>query len=240
LHAHREGEMRMTPVEQAATPFEHTRVFIVDDHPIVRQGLAQMLKQEADLTVCGEAEDAQQALQAIAELQPDLVLVDLSLKGGSGLALIRALKARQSTLPVLVVSMHDESLYVERVLRAGARGYIMKQEATDTMMHAIRRVLRGELYVSDKMMTRLLGRFVLDAVDTGASALERLSNRELEVFWLIGEGHSTRHIAEMLCVSTKTVESHRAHIKEKLQLNDTVKLVWYAMQWVDHGHLDIA
>src|SRR5215467_7819669 len=214
------GDMRMTPVEDAATPLERTRVFIVDDHPIVRQGLAQMLKQEADLTVCGEAEDAQHALQAIAELHPDLVLVDLSLKGGSGLTLIRALKARQSTLPVLVVSMHDESLYVERVLRAGARGYIMKQEATDTMMHAIRRVLQGEIYVSEKMMTKLLGRFVLDAVDTGASALERLSNRELEVFRLIGEGHTSRHIAEVLRVSIKTVESHRAHIKEKLQLHD--------------------
>src|SRR5215467_8489798 len=162
--------MGMAPVEQSATPLERIRVFIVDDHPIVRQGLVQMLRQEVDLTVCGEAEDSQQALQAIVELQPDLVLVDLSLKGGSGLALIRALKARQSALPVLVVSMHDESLYVERVLRAGARGYIMKQEATDTMMHAIRRVLRGEIYVSDKMITKLLGRFVLDDVDTGASA----------------------------------------------------------------------
>ena len=171
--------MRMTPVEQSATPVERIRLFIVDDHPIVRQGLAQMLKQEADLTVCGEAEDAQHALQAIAELQPDLVLVDLSLKGESGLALIRALKARQSTLPVLVVTMHDESLYVERVLRAGARGYIMKQAATDTMMHAIRRVLRGEIYVSDKMMTKLLGRFALDSANTGASTLERLSTRQL-------------------------------------------------------------
>ena len=177
-------------------------------------------------------------MQAIAELHPDLVLVDLSLKGGSGLNLIRALKARQSTLPVLVVSMHDESIYVERVLRAGARGYIMKQEATDTMMYAIRRVLQGEIYVSDKMMTKLLGRFVLDSADTGVSALERLSNRELEVFRLIGEGHSTRHIAQVLCVSMKTVESHRAHIKEKLHLNDTAELVRYAMHWVDHGHLD--
>jgi len=231
----------MRPVEHSTTPLAHTRVFIVDDHPIVRQGLAQMLKQEMDFTVCGEAEDAQRALQGIAELQPDLVLVDLSLKGGSGLALIRALKARQSTIPVLVVSMHDESLYVERVLRAGARGYIMKQAATDTMMHAIRRVLQGEIYVSDQMMTKLLGRLVLDAADTGSgSALERLSNRELEVFRLIGEGYNTRHIAGALRVSMKTVESHRAHIKEKLQLHDTSALVRYAMQWVDHGHPDLA
>jgi DNA-binding NarL/FixJ family response regulator len=219
------------------TVAERTRVFIVDDHPIVRQGLAQMINQEADLTVCGEAEEAQVALQAVAELHPDLVLVDLSLKGGSGLELIKALRARQNTLPVLVVSMHDESLYVERALRAGARGYIMKHEATDIMMNAIRRVLRGEIYVSDKMMTKLLGRFVLDSPDTGTSVLERLSNRELEVFRLIGEGHSTRHIAAVLHVSIKTVESHRAHIKEKLQLNDTVELVRYAMQWVESGQM---
>ena len=219
------------------TVAERARVFIVDDHPIVRQGLTQMINQEADLTVCGEAEEAQVALQAVAELHPDLVLVDLSLKGGSGLELIKALRARQSTLPVLVVSMHDESLYVERALRAGARGYIMKHEATDIMMNAIRRVLRGEIYVSDKMMTKLLGRFVLDSPDTGTSVLERLSNRELEVFRLIGEGHSTRHIAAVLHVSIKTVESHRAHIKEKLQLNDTVELVRYAMQWVESGQL---
>ncbi len=151
------------PVDHSATRVERTCVFIVDDHPIVRQGLAQMINQEADLTVCGEAEDVQHALEAIAELLPDLVLVDLSLKGGSGLDLLRALRARASMVPVLVVSMHDESLYVERVLRAGARGYIMKHEATDTMMQAIRRVVRGEIYVSDKMLTKLLGRFVLNA-----------------------------------------------------------------------------
>jgi DNA-binding NarL/FixJ family response regulator len=228
----------MTQVEQSATVAERTRVFIVDDHPIVRQGLAQMINQEADLTVCGEAEDAQAALQAVAQLHPDLILVDLSLKGGSGLDLIRSLRARQSTLPVLVVSMHDESLYVERVLRAGARGYIMKHEATDIMMSAIRRVLRGEIYVSNKMMTKLLGRLLPgDSPDTNTSILERLSNRELEIFRLIGEGHNTRHIAAVLHVSIKTVESHRAHIKEKLQLHDTTELVRYAMQWVENGKI---
>ena len=223
-------------MEHAPTVVERTRVFIVDDHPIVRQGLAQMINQEVDLTVCGEAEDAQSAMEAVAELHPDLVLIDLSLKGGSGLELIRALRMRQSLLPVLVVSMHDESLYVERALRAGARGYIMKQEATDIMMSAIRRVLRGEIYVSDRMLTKLLGRLLPgDSPDTNTSILERLSNRELEVFRLIGEGHNTRHIATVLHVSIKTVESHRAHIKEKLQLHDTTELVRYAMQWVEHG-----
>ena len=231
----------MTQVEQSATGAERTRVLIVDDHPIVRQGLAQMINQEADLIVCGEAEDAQSALQAVAELHPDLVLIDLSLKGGSGLDLIRALRTRQSMLPVLVVSMHDESLYVERALRAGARGYIMKHEATDIMMNAIRRVLRGEIYVSDKMMTKLLGRLLPgESPDTNTSILERLSNRELEVFRLIGEGHSTRHIAGVLHVSIKTVESHRAHIKEKLHLNDTTELVRYAMQWVENGKIGSA
>jgi len=229
----------MMPLEQSTTGLERRRIFIVDDHPIVRQGLRQLIDQEADLTVCGEAEDARHAMEAIAELQPDLVLVDLSLRGGSGLDLIKALKVRQNALPVLVVSMHDESLYVERVLRIGARGYVMKQEATDTMMSAIRRVLRGEIYVSDRMMTKLLGRFILDSTDTGASALTRLSNRELDVFRLIGEGYSTRHIASALHVSVKTVESHRAHIKEKLQLNDTVELVRYAMQWIDSGRLGL-
>jgi DNA-binding NarL/FixJ family response regulator len=214
-------------------------VLIVDDHPIVRQGLAQMINQESDLMVCGEAEDVPHALAAIAALSPDLVLVDLALKGGNGLDLIKTMRAQQYTLPVLVVSMHDESLYVERVLRAGARGYIMKQEATDTMMHAIRRVLQGEIYVSDKMMTKLLGRFVLDAANAGASPLERLSNRELEVFRLIGEGQGTRHIAEALHVSIKTVEAHRAHIKEKLQFQDTGALIRYAMQWVDSGRLGV-
>jgi DNA-binding NarL/FixJ family response regulator len=137
--------------------------------------------------------------------------------------------------------MHDESLYVERALRAGARGYIMKHEATDIMMSAIRRVLRGEIYVSDKMMTKLLGRLLPgDSPDTSVSILERLSNRELEVLRLIGEGHSTRHIAAVLHVSIKTVESHRAHVKEKLQLNDTTELVRYAMQWVEHGKLGSA
>ena len=217
------------------------KVLLVDDHAIMRQGLAELINGEPDLAVCGQVEDAQNALQAVAELHPDLVLVDLSLKGGSGLDLIRALRMRQSMLPVLVVSMHDESLYVERALRAGARGYIMKHEATDIMMGAIRRVLRGEIYVSDRMMTKLLGRLLPgDSPETSTSILERLSNRELEVFRLIGEGHSTRHIAAVLHVSIKTVESHRAHIKEKLQLNDTTELVRYAMQWVENGKVGSA
>ncbi len=221
----------------AVVETKRARVFIVDDHPIVRQGLAQMINQEPDLIVCGEAEEASEALTAVTTLRPDMLLVDLSLKGSSGLDLIKTMRVQQPTLPVLVVSMHEESLYVERVLRAGARGYIMKHEATDAMMHAIRRVLQGEIYVSDKMTTRLLGRFIMDAPNTSATPLERLSNRELEVLRLIGAGHGTRHIAAVLHVSIKTVESHRTHIKEKLQFQDTGALLRYAMQWVESGRV---
>jgi DNA-binding NarL/FixJ family response regulator len=223
-----EGGMAM-PEQHEATP-KRARVLIVDDHPIVRQGLAQMLGQEADLTVCGEAEEAQRALEAVATLRPDLVLVDISLKGSNGLDLIKSLRAYDSSLPILVVSMHDELLYAERVLRAGAQGYIMKQEATNTMMGAIRRVLQGEIYVSEKMTTTIL-RKVSRFPDPSGSPIERLSDRELEVFQLIGQGHGTRQIAQMLHLSVKTVESHRARILDKLQLQNAAELMRHAMRW---------
>jgi len=223
----------MTQVEQSTTVAERTRVFIVDDHPIVRQGLTQMINQEADLMVCGEAEDAQNALQAVAELHPDLVLVDLSLKEGSGLDLIRTLRTRQTMLPVLVVSMHDETLYVERALRAGARGYIMKHEATDIMMNAIRRVLRGEIYVSDKMSAKILAVFSGHRAGTEGSPVEKLSDREFEVFQLIGEGLSTRDMARRLHLSAKTVEVHRVNMKRKLNLGTARELAHYAVRWVE-------
>ena len=220
----------MTQVEQPTTVAARTRVLIVDDHPMTRAGLVHVIDHQPDLIVCGEAESAAQALDILDSSRPDLLLIDITLPGKSGLELIKDVKAMQ---PELL-----ESLYVERALRAGARGYIMKHEATNIMMSAIRRVLRGEIYVSDKMMTKLLGRLIPgDSPDTNTSILERLSNRELEVFRAIGEGHSTRHIAAVLHVSIKTVESHRAHIKEKLQLNDTTELVRYAMQWVENGKI---
>lgn len=212
-----------------------TRVFLVDDHPIVRQGLSLLINQEADLVVCGEAENSADAMEAVTTLRPDLVLVDISLQGSSGLDFMKELRGQQPELPILVVSMHDEALYAERVLRIGARGYIMKQEAMDTILHAIRLVLQGEIYVSERMRSKIVRKFALGTTATEASPLARLSNRELEVFQLIGQGHSTRQIAHILNLSVKTVESHRAHVLEKLQLEGTPALVLHAMQWVHNN-----
>ena len=209
-----------------------TRILIVDDHPIVRQGLAELINHEQDLTVCGQAEDALEALRAIKEINPNMVIVDISLKETSGLELIKDIGAQYGDLPVLALSMHDESLYAERALRAGAKGYIMKAEATENVVTAIRRVLSGQIYVSDKMAAKMVRKLVGGRRETGASAIERLSDRELEVFSLIGQGQGTRQIAEKLHLSVKTVETYRAHIKEKLNLADANELLQYAIQWV--------
>jgi DNA-binding NarL/FixJ family response regulator len=211
---------------------KESRVFIVDDHPVVRRGLVQLINQEEDLTVCGEAEGAHEALQVMGTLQPDIAVIDISLKGVSGIELIKSIKVRWGDLPILVLSMHDESLYAERVLRAGALGYIMKQEPAEKVITAIRRVLGGEIYVSDRMAAKMIQKCVDGRGDTGHAPLELLSDRELEVFELIGRGYSTRRIAELLHVSVKTVESHREHIKKKLNLLDGTELVWHAVQWV--------
>jgi DNA-binding NarL/FixJ family response regulator len=208
-------------------------VLIVDDHPIVRRGLAELVNQETGLVVCGQAEDAHQAMEAIKAQQPDMVIVDVSLKETSGLELIKDIKTRYPGLPVLTLSMHDESLYAERALRAGARGYIMKQQATEELVTAIRKVLNGQLYVSDAIAAKMVGKLVGGGPDAGASAMERLSDRELEVFRLIGAGHGTRRIAEKLHLSVKTIETYRAHIKEKLNLADSVELVQHAIQWLN-------
>ena len=209
-----------------------TRVLIVDDHPVVRKGLTAMINQEEDLRVCAETEDFHQALAAIKEHVPDLAVVDLTLSGIGGLALVKHLESSNPDLPVLVLSMHDETLYAERVLRAGAKGYIMKQEGTDKLVTAIRRILHGEIYVSEKMSSKMLGQLVGRGPRTSGSHLETLSDRELEVFELIGRGQGTRQIAERLCLSFKTVESHREHIKEKLELSNANELVQHATQWV--------
>ncbi|MHC4259373.1 MAG: response regulator transcription factor [Planctomycetota bacterium] len=209
-----------------------TKILIVDDHPIVRQGLAELINHEQDLTVCGQAEDALEALRTIKEIKPNMVIVDISLKETSGLELIKDIGAQYGNLPVLALSMHDESLYAERALRAGAKGYIMKAEATENVVTAIRRVLSGQIYVSDRMAARMVRKLVGGRRETGASAIERLSDRELEVFSLIGQGHGTRQIAEKLHLSVKTVETYRAHIKEKLNLADANELLQYAIQWV--------
>ncbi|MGB9241718.1 MAG: response regulator transcription factor [Candidatus Acidiferrales bacterium] len=206
------------------------KVFLVDDHPIVRQGLALFIEREPDLMVCGEAEDATSALQAIRDAAPDFVILDISLNGPDGLELLKTLRVRYPSLPALVLSMHDESVYAERALRAGANGYIMKQEAADKVITAIRHILGGDVYLSDNLTKRMLQQFVNGSISP-RDPLAKLSDRELEVFRLIGAGHGTRQIADELHVSTKTVESYQAHIKEKLALRNARELVQHAVEW---------
>ena len=206
------------------------KVFLVDDHPIVRQGLALFIEREPDLMVCGEAEDATSALQAIRDAAPDFVILDISLNGPDGLELLKTLRMRYPNLPALVLSMHDESVYAERALRAGANGYIMKQEAADKVITAIRHILGGDVYLSDNLTKRMLQQFVNGSISP-RDPLAKLSDRELEVFRLIGAGHGTRQIADELHVSTKTVESYQAHIKEKLALRNARELVQHAVEW---------
>lgn len=208
-------------------------VLIVDDHPVVRQGLAQLINQEKDLEVRGHADDAYQAMQAIKEIQPDMVIVDISLKGTSGIDLVKDMKIQYPNLPILILSMHDESLYAERALRAGAKGYIMKHEATERVITAIRRVLAGEIYVSDTMAAKMVSKLATGAAPKGASPVECLSDRELEVFRLIGEGHKTRDVADKLHLSVKTIETYRAHIKEKLGFKDGNELFRFAVEWLN-------
>jgi DNA-binding NarL/FixJ family response regulator len=205
-------------------------ILLVDDHPVMREGLAQLINHAPDLSVCGQFEDAAQAFAAIATLSPDLAVVDLSLKGSSGLELIKNIRASHPKVRILVLSMYDESLYAERVLRAGAGGYIMKQEAGEKVLDAMRQVLRGGIYVSERMNSRLMNQFIGAKSSQGVSVMERLSDRELEVFGLIGQGKGTRQIAEQLRLSVKTIESHRAHIKEKLNLKDANELVHTAIR----------
>ncbi len=207
------------------------RVFVVDDHPIIRQGLALLIDQEPDLEVCGEAEEAETALAAISAARPDVLLLDISLPGPDGIELLKAIRAADLTLPVLVLSMHDESVYAERALRAGANGYIMKQEATENVLVALRRILRHEVYVSDRIASSMLRQITSHGGKPAQAPIERLSDRELEVFRLIGEGHGTRQIALELHLSVKTVESYQAHIKEKLCLQSSRDLVQRAIEW---------
>lgn len=210
---------------------EKRRVFVVDDHPIVRSGLAQLINREADLAVCGEAETAREALDSMEELAPDIVVVDISLNGPDGLDLLKNIRARNANLPVLVLSMHDESIYAERALRAGANGYIMKQEGTDRVLVALRRILGGEVYVSSRIASKMLRHAVGRPVSESRTPVDNLSDRELEVLRLIGEGLGTRQIAGQLHLSIKTVETYQGHIKDKLGLKNARELVHYAVQW---------
>ena len=202
----------------------------MDDHPIVRQGLGLLINREPDLAVCGEAEDAPSALQRMASAQPDLMVIDISLDGPDGLELLKTIRLKEPILPVLILSMHEESIYAERSLRAGANGYIMKQEATERVLVAIRRILEGKVYLSERLTNKMLEQFVHGAGSSKNNPLTTLSDRELEVYRLIGAGHGTRQIADELHVSVKTVESYQAHIKEKLSLRNARELVQHAIE----------
>jgi DNA-binding NarL/FixJ family response regulator len=208
------------------------KVLIVDDHPIVRQGLRLMIDEEPDLKVCGEAQSEREARIAIRDLEPDVVIVDISLAQGDGLELVRDVHAHHPRLPMLVLSMHDELIYAERLLAAGASGYIMKQAASDQLLVALRRVLAGERYVSESLAENLgRPRGGADSRAGGDDPIERLSNRELQVLSLIGRGQSSREAADRLGLSVKTVETHRQSLKRKLNLATNAQLLQYAINW---------
>lgn len=219
-------------MNRSATPPRCRGILVVDDHPLFRKGVVQMLTQEPDLEVRAEAESSPGALAAMRTTPVDLVIVDIGLHGSAnGIELTKALKAEHPHVPILILSMHDETLYAERALRAGARGYLMKREALDSVILAVRTVLQGEIYVSPAMQKRMLA----DHVSGGASSdspVDRLTDRELEVLQLIGEGNEVREIAQKLHLSVKTVEAHRAHIKEKLDLKNAREVVRFATTWV--------
>lgn len=209
-----------------------TRILLVDDHAVVRYGIAQLINRQNDLVVCGEEEDAGNALSAIAKLKPDLVIADISLKDSSGLELMRNIKAQYSGLPVLVVSAHDETVYAEIAFRAGALGYLMKQDALDKVLPAIRRVLSGNIYVSEALAARMLQQQVRGKTDINESPVKDLSDRELEVFQLIGQWKKTSEIAQELHLSVKTIEYYREQIKRKLNLKNSAELTQRATAWV--------
>jgi DNA-binding NarL/FixJ family response regulator len=214
-------------------PAKRARVLIVDDHPAVREALVLRIERQADLEVCGEAADMREALRLIPDAQPDVAIVDISLRTSNGIDLIKRIKDRNDHVRILVWSMHSEALYAERALRAGALGYITKDQATDRIVDAIRRVLAGKVYLSETMTERMLQRTVGVAPGKVArSSVDALADRELEVFRLIGEGVKTADIAERLHLSVKTVETYRDRIRQKLDLEDGTKLTHYATQWV--------
>jgi DNA-binding NarL/FixJ family response regulator len=220
--------------EPAVARKPKTKVLLVDDHPILRAGLGKLINQEADMMICGEAEDGPTAFDLAGTLNPDIAVIDISLKGSNGIELVKNLKARYPDLPTLVLSMHDESLYAERALRAGSLGYIMKEEAIEQVLVAIRKVLQGEIFLSEKMKGKMLQQMASGKGKVISSPIEQLTDRELEVFRLIGEGCSTRQIAGQLHLSVRTVEAYREYIKSKLNLKNATELVQHAFHWVHH------
>ena len=212
---------------------EKTRILIVDDHPVVRLGISQLITEEPDLQVIADAEDAQSAMKKLAAGGIDMTIVDLSLEGGSGLELLGEIKRLYPDMPVLVLSMHDEALYAERALRSGANGYVMKQAGTETLIKAIRRVLSGKIYLSDEMADSLLAKASGRASNENKLSIENLSNREMEVFELLGKGQGTKQVADVLGLSVKTIETYRSNIKAKLGLSSSTLLVKEAAVWVN-------
>src|SRR5215475_13547819 len=222
----------MAQAKPTAVKDNRTRILLVDDHAVVRFGIAQLINRQNDLVVCGEEEDASRAMSAIAKLKPDLVIADISLKDSSGLELMRNIKAQYPGLPVLVVSVHDESIYAEIAFRAGALGYLMKEEALEKILTAIRRVLDGAIYVSDRLAAKMLQQQIRGQTTINESPVKSLSDRELEVFQLIGQWKTTRDIADELHLSVKTIEYYREQIKRKLNLKNAAELTQRATSWV--------
>src|SRR5438128_1734713 len=208
------------------------RIVIVDDHPLFRKGLEQLIHSDSAFAVCGEANNASEAMEVIRKLHPDLAIVDLSLPGANGIELIKNIRAEFPKLPILVLSMHDESLYALRALRAGAEGYVMKHEAMANVIQAIHEVFNGRPYLSPAMAAQVITKFAHRGSQSEADAVERLSDRELEILELIGKGNEVRQIAKLLHLSPKTVETHRAHIREKLNLQNARQVTRFAVQWV--------
>jgi|SRR2546430_227377 len=225
-------QARSTNNNPRCDPPEAKRIVIVDDHPLFRKGLEQLIHSDSAFAVCGEANNASEAMEVIRKLHPDLAIVDLSLPGANGIELIKNIRAEFPKLPILVLSMHDESLYALRALRAGAEGYVMKHEAMANVIQAIHEVFNGRPYLSPAMAAQVITKFAHRGSQSEADAVERLSDRELEILELIGKGKEVRQIAKRLHLSPKTVETHRAHIKEKLNLQNARQVARFAVQWV--------
>ena len=220
----------------ASAPRKH-RIFLVDDHPLVREGLTNLINEQNDLIICGEAEDSAGAITGIEKTRPDIVLVDISLKNESGLELVKNLESQFPLVALIVLSMHDEALYAERALRAGARGYVMKRESTKSVLASIRRVMEGGVYVSERVVNSMARRFTSSPKVAESSPVERLSDRELEIFRLLGQGRTTAQIAEDLHLSLKTVQAYCARAKEKFGVSSLGELLRAAIRWEDATHL---
>jgi len=210
---------------------EAKKIYLVDDHPVVTKGIALVLNEEPDLVVCGSSDDIDHVLRDINNMKPDLVVVDISLKEANGLDLVKALKTRYPNLKTMILSMHDESLYAERALKSGARGYLMKNEVSETIVDAVREVLGGGIYLSKKMSIRLLQRYVVSDKEDSRDPMDLLTNRELEVFRYIGQGYAPREIASNLGLKVKTIETYRERIKQKLDVSSSSEMNRYAISW---------